>query len=219
MDSQGVLYKQSIEDEIERRTKSEYKEDYELADKLRQELYDCLGVESNYLTDLYYRTILDDKCIPILSKYIPLFKNIGISLNLITQQFWRKNNTDCSNFLEQWYYELKRNNTLTNVPETTLDNAFAKIQDKNKILFYIEIIKENDRFPLVMTMLGRWNIDEAKAIIISRLENDKIKTSSIRALGYYKDKNTIPLIEKYLNSNYSGVREEAKKVINRLNKL
>ena len=110
MDSQGVLYKRSIEDEIERRTKSEYKEDYELADKLRQELYDCLGVESNYLTDLYYRTILDDKCIPILSKYIPLFKNIGISLNLITQQFWRKNNTDCSNFLEQWYYELKRTN-------------------------------------------------------------------------------------------------------------
>lgn len=219
MDSQGVLYKRSIEDEIERRTKSEYKEDYELADKLRQELYDCLGVEINYLTDLYYRTILDDKCIPILSKYIPLFKNIGISLNLITQQFWRKNNTDCSNFLEQWYYELKRNNTLTNVTETTLDNAFAKIQDKNKILFYIDIIKENDRFPLVMTMLGRWNIDEAKAIIISRLENDKIKTSSIRALGYYKDKNTIPLIEKYLNSNYSGVREEAKKVINRLNKL
>ena len=68
-------------------------------------------------------------------------------------------------------------------------------------------------------MLGRWNIDEAKAIIISRLENDKIKTSSIRALGYYKDKNTIPLIEKYLNSNYSGERDEAKKVINRLNKL
>ena len=68
-------------------------------------------------------------------------------------------------------------------------------------------------------MLAKWNIEEAKKIIISRLENDKIKTSSIRALGYYKDKNAIPLIEKYLKSDYSGVREEAKKVIDRLNKL
>ena len=70
-----------------------------------------------------------------------------------------------------------------------------------------------------MTMLAKWNIDEAKKIIISRLENDKIKTSSIRALGYYKDKNSIPLIEKCLKSDYSGVREEAKKVIDRLNKV
>jgi hypothetical protein len=75
------------------------------------------------LADFYYRTIIDDKCIPILVKYIPLFKSVSIALNLITQQFWKKG-----------------------------------------------------------------NIDEAKKIIISRLENDKIKTLSIRALGYYKDK-------------------------------
>lgn len=219
MDSQNVLYKQAIENEKEMRLNKEYQKDYELADKLRKELFDSLGIESNYLADFYYRTIIDDKCIPILAKYIPLFKNVGIALNLITQQFWRKNNIACSNFLEKWYYDLKRNNTLTNMIETTLDNALVKIRDKNKIPFYIELIKDTDKFPLVMTMLAKWNIDEAKKIIISRLENDKIKTSSIRALGYYKDKNSIPLIEKCLKSDYSGVREEAKKVIDRLNKV
>lgn len=219
MDNQGVLYKQDIEYEKQMRLNSEKKKDYELADKLRKELFDSLGVESNYLVDFYYRTIIDDKCIPILVKYIPLFKNVGIALNLITQQFWRKGNIDCSNFLEKWYYDLKRSNALTNMIETTLDNAFVKIRDKNKIPFYIEIIRDNDKFPLVMTMLGKWNIDEAKPIIISRLENDKIKTCSIRALGYYKDKNTIPLIEKHLKSEYSGVRQEARKVIDRLNRL
>lgn len=219
MDSQGVLYKQDIEYEKQMRLSVENKKDYELADKLRKELFDSLGVESNYLVDFYYRTIIDDKCIPILAKYIPLFKNVGIALNLITQQFWRKGNGDCSDFLEKWYYDLKRSNALTNMIETTLDNAFVKIQDKNKISFYMEIIKDNDKFPLVMTMLGKWNIDAAKPLIISRLENDKIKTSSIRALGYYKDKNTIPLIEKQLKSEYSGVRQEARKVIDRLNKL
>lgn len=219
MEIQNVLYKQAIEKEKEVRLNKEYQQDKELADKLRKELFDSLGIESNYLVDFYYRTIIDDKCIPILTKYIPLFKNVGVALNLITQQFWRKGNVDCSNFLEKWYYDLKKSNTLTNMIETTLDNAFVKIKDKSKISFYIELIKENDKFPLVMTMLAKWNIEEAKKIIISRLENDKIKTSSIRALGYYKDKNAIPLIEKYLKSDYSGVREEAKKVIDRLNKL
>lgn len=219
MDSQNILYKQAIENEKEMRLNKEYQKDYELADKLRKELFDSLGVESNYLADFYYRTITDEKCIPILAKYIPLFKNIGIALNLITQQFWRKGNIECSNFLEKWYYGLKNNNALTNMIETTLDNAFVKIRDKSKISFYIELIKDADKFPLVMIMLAKWNIDEAKNIIISRLENDKIKTSSIRALGYYKDKNTVPLIEKYLKSDYSGVREETKKVIDRLNKL
>lgn len=219
MDSQNVLYKQSIENEKEKRLNKEYQKDYELADKLRKELFDSLGVESDYLADFYYRTIIDDMCIPILIKYIPLFKDVGIALNLITQQFWRKGNVDCSNFLEKWYYDLKKSNALTNMIETTLDNAFVKIRDKSKISFYIELIKDNDKFPLVMTMLAKWNIDEAKKIIISRLGNDKIKTSSIRALGYYKDKNSIPLIEKYLKSDYSGVRKEAKKVIDRLNKL
>lgn len=219
MEIQNVLYKQAIENEKEMRLNKEYQQDYELADKLRKELFDSLGIESNYLVDFYYRTIIDDKCIPILAKYIPLFKNVGIALNLITQQFWRKGNVDCSNFLEKWYYDLKKSNTLTNMIETTLDNAFVKIKDKSKISFYIELIKDNDKFPLVMTMLAKWNIDEAKKIIISRLENDKIKTSSIRALEYYKDKNAIPLIEKYLKSDYSGVREEAKKVIDRLNEL
>ena len=217
MDNQNVLYKQSIEKEM--RLNKEYQKDYELADKLRKELFDSLGVESNYLADFYYRTIIDDKCIPILAKYIPLFKNVGIALNLITQQFWRKGNFNCSDFLEKWYYDLKRSNALTDRIETTLDNAFVKIRDKSKISFYIERIKDNDKFPLVMTMLAKWNIDEAKKIIIDRLENDKIKTLSIRALGYYKDKNAISLIEKYLESDYSGVREEAKKVIDRLNKL
>ena len=219
MDNQNILYKQSIEKEKEMRLNKEYQKDYELADKLRKELFDSLGVESNYLADFYYRTIIDDKCIPILAKYIPLFKNVGIALNLITQQFWRKGNFNCSNFLEKWYYDLKRSNALTDRIETTLDNAFVKISDKSKISFYIELIKDNDKFPLVMTMLAKWNIDEAKKIIIDRLENDKIKTLSIRALGYYKDKNAISLIEKYLESDYSGVREEAKKVIDRLNKL
>ena len=219
MNNQDILYKRAIENEKQMRLNADNKKDYELADELRKDLYDNLGIESNYLCDLTYRKIADDKCISILIKYIPLFQNVGISLNLITQQFWRKNNTECSDFLEKWYYDLKRDNALTNVIENTLDNAFVKIQDKSKISFYLQLIESIDKFPFVMEMLGKWNIEYAKPIIINRLKNDKIKTSSIRALGYYNDKTMLPLIEKYLESEYSGVRNEAKKVMERLNNL
>ena len=108
---------------------------------------------------------------------------------------------------------LKRENALNKAIENTLDNAFAKIQDKRKIAFYLQLIEKADQFPLVMTMLGKWNIENAKPIIINRLEIDRIKTNAIRALGYYKDKSTVPLIEKYVDSEYLGVRKEAKKVL------
>lgn len=219
VDINSILYKDSIKKEIENRKVGTNKKDYELADKMRKELLDKLGVESNYLSDLFYQKIIDDRCIPIFTKYIPLFENVGISLNLIQQQFYRKNNKECSDFLEKWYLDLKKNNVLTNVIENVLDNTFVKIGDKSKITFYIDLIKENDKFSFVMVMLGKWKVKEAKPVIINRLENDKIKTLSIRALGYYKDKSIIPLIEKYLNSEYSGVRTEAKKVIEKLNNI
>ena len=215
----NVLYKDSIKKETENRKFGTNKKDYELADKMRKELLDKLGVESNYLADLFYQKIIDDRCIPILTKYIPLFENVGISLNLIQQQFYRKNNKECSDFLEKWYLDLKKNNALTDVIENVLDNAFVKIGDKSKISFYIDLIKENDKFSLVMVMLGKWKIKEAKLVIVNRLENDKIKTPSIRALGYYKDKSTIPLIEKHMDLEYSGVRTEAKSVLEKLNNI
>lgn len=215
----NVLYKRAIELEMEERLSKNHKKDIELENKLRDELREKLGVESNYFCDLTYRRIQDDKCIPILAKYIPLFQNIGIGLDLIRQQFYRKNNKECFEFLESWYYKLEKNGQLNGRVENTLDNAFVKIGIKDKVPFYLELIKESNSFPLVMEMLGIWKIEEAKPIIIDRLEKDKIKTSSIRALGYYNDKETISFIEKYLKSNYSGVRKEAKKVIDKLNNI
>ena len=92
----------------------------------------------------------------ILVKYIPLFQNVGISLDLIKQQFSRKNNTECSYFLEKWYYDLKQDHALTYVIENTLDNTFLKIQDKSKCSFYLQLIENINKFPLVMEMLGKF---------------------------------------------------------------
>ena len=219
IDIDNILHKDSIKKEIANRKVQVNEKDYQLADEMREELFNELGVESNYLSDLTYKTIKDDRCIPILAKYIPLFENAGIGFALVQQQFWRKNNKECSDFLQEWYCQLKKDNALTRAGENVLDNAFSRIGGRDKIPFYIELIKQADSFPLVMVMLARWRVKEAKQIIIERLEKDTVKTLAIRALGYYKDKQMILLIEKYFDSESAGVRKEAEKVINRLKSL
>lgn len=128
----SVLYKADIERELQNRAAGVDAEDYILVDGLCADLKRCLGVECSSFQDLRYKTIKDDACIPIIIEYIPRFANIGFALELITQQFWRKGNNECSDFLEKWTLNLKAEGTLTKAAENTIDNAFVKIQDKTK---------------------------------------------------------------------------------------
>ena len=115
-----VLYKADIERELYNRATGVDAEDYVLVDSLCAELSRCLGAECSSFQDLRYKTIKNDACIPIISRYIPRFTNIGFALELITQQFWRKGNKECSDFLERWTLELKANERLLKAAENTL---------------------------------------------------------------------------------------------------
>lgn len=213
-----VLYKADIECELYNRANGVDAEDYILVDSLCGELSRCLGVDCRSFQDLRYKTIKNDACIPIISKYIPQFANIGFALELITQQFWRKGNKECSNFLERWTLELKANGRLSKA-ENALDNAFVKIQDKSKQDFLIGLICEKDAFPFTMEMLGRWKSEAALPVIIERLEVDTIKTSAITALGKYKDKSLLPYIELFINSTKAGERKAAARAVKQIKNL
>lgn len=84
--------------------------------------------------------IKNDACIPIISRYIPQFTNLRFALEIITQQFWRKDSRECTDFMERLASELKANGRLSKAAENTLDNAFVKIQDKSKQDFLIGLI-------------------------------------------------------------------------------
>ena len=214
-----VLYKADIECELYNRATGVDGEDYILVDSLCAELNRCLGVDYSSFQDLRYKHIKNDACIPIICRYIPQFANIGFALELITQQFWRTGNKECSNFLERWTLELKANGRLSKVTENTLDNAFIKIQDKSKQDFLIGLIREKDAFPFTMEMLGRWKIEAALPIIIERLEVDTIKTSAITALGKYKDISLLPYIEPFINSTKAGERKAATRAVKQIKNL
>ena len=215
----SVIYKADIERELHNRATGADAADYVLVDSLCAELNRCLGVECRSFQDLRYKTIKNDACIPIISKYIPQFTNIGFALELITQQFWRKGNKACSDFLERWTLALKASGRLSKVAENTLDNAFVKIQDKSEQDFFIGLICEKDAFPFTMEMLGRWKSAAALPIIIKRLEVDTMKTSAITALGKYKDISLLPYIKPFINSVHAGERKAAARAVKQIKNL
>ena len=210
------LYQNDVRKEILRRADGMDKEDYAIVDELRDDLKSKVGIDTACFQDLRYRVITDTRCIPIIASYIPKFKNIGFAQELVTQQFWRKGNKECSDFLEQWARNLTAENKLTSRVANTLDNAFIKIQDKRKAEFYIELIREKDRFYFTMEMLGKWEIREALSVILERLQKDNVKSSAITALGWYKDQSLLAHIQPFENSGKSGERAAAQKAIKRI---
>ena len=195
-----------------------YAEDYALADALREELRMKLGVETNSFTHLNFIRIEDDACVDIIIPYLWRFQNTGFVQELITQHFWRKGNRSCSDFLEEWTKYCIAKDKLNGVMETTLDNAFIHIQDKRKVLFYVELMREGYDFPFTMEMLGRWRVQEALPIILERINNPNylLPQNAIRALGGYKDPQYLPIFRECLEDDGPATRKASATAIRRI---
>lgn len=76
---QASYIKADTEREMHNRATGVDAEDYILVDSLCAELNRCLGVDCSSFQDLRYKSIRNDDCIPIISKYIPRFTNTGVA--------------------------------------------------------------------------------------------------------------------------------------------
>ena len=205
-------------EEVRKRQSIGYAADYVLADALREELRVRLNVETISFNHLNSICIEDDACMDIIIPYLWRFRNTGLVQELITQHFWRKGNRACSDFLEEWTKHCIAKDKLNGVMETTLDNAFAHVQDKRKVLFYVELMREGYDFPFTMEMLGRWRVQEALPIILDRINNPNylLPQNAIRALGGYKDPQHLPIFREWLEDNGSATRKAAATAIRRI---
>ena len=206
------------EEERSKRQSIFYAEDYALADALREELRMKLGVETNSFTHLTSIRIEDDACVDIIIPYLWRFQNTGFVQELITQHFWRKGNRACSDFLEEWTHYCIENGKLIGGMENTLDNAFTHVQDKRKVLFYVELMREGYDFPFTMEMLGRWRVPEALPIIIDRISNPNylLPQNAIRALGGYRNPQHLPIFRECLEAGGPAIRKASATAIRRI---
>ena len=124
-DKISILYRDALEKEKQNRTKEECNKDFKIVDEMIKELNQSLNLKINYLADLQFMEISDIKCLAIISRYLKLFDNIGITLNLIKSQLYRKNNPECTESLILLYNNLRNDNRMNNIIENTFDNAFS----------------------------------------------------------------------------------------------
>lgn len=108
-DFYNVIYEDHIKREIEDRKRPEKKHDYELYDKMLDELNQLnLGKKLCYQEDLLIYSVTDKRAIPIFKKYIVQFENVGFVLNLVNKQLGQKGYTDCTEFLIELFYNLEK---------------------------------------------------------------------------------------------------------------
>ena len=216
-----VLYRECVLEEIKARESGEDREDYELADKLIEEI-NTLGYNFKYLTDFNWYKVADKRIVDILKKYILNFNNLGISedlLNLVSH----KGFFEATQMVLDLYELIKeRLNPKYQCECAGCDNALHDIADRRFESQFLEYYKsETDavRLSLTMELLGKWKNEQAKLISLVHLKSDnrEVVFTALDVIKYFKgDKICKEAVSPLCHSKDKDIASLAKKVIKKL---
>jgi HEAT repeat protein len=173
------------------------------------------GVEIDTYMDLMKIDMKYRDLVPILLRYLKdttpenekefLVRCLGV-----------KGFTEASQPLIDEFYKA-RNGSL----KFAIGNSLSIISDKNSLPKMIKIAQEKEHGTeriMIVHGLGKYKSEEAKAVLISLLNDEDVAGHAIYALGKTRDKTLIKYIEPFLTHKVAWIRNEAKKVIKKLEK-
>ena len=102
-----------------------------------------------------------------------------------------------------------------------ISECIYSIHDKRYVEEYYKIITTEEfaqHRALFILLLGRWKYQKAANTIISLLEDPKLRTYAIIALGDYRDRAYEPIFMEYLNCDNAYWRRYAKRALEKLNR-
>jgi HEAT repeat protein len=103
-----------------------------------------------------------------------------------------------------------------------IGNTLSIIQDRKHVHELIEIVKTKQHGrarQMIVIALGKMKVREAIPFLIELLSDEVVVGHVISALGYYKDPIVIQYLEPFKNHKVWWVKNEASKVIGKLQKL
>ncbi len=103
----------------------------------------------------------------------------------------------------------------------TIGNALCVIQDESVLDDMIELVKDKKygtARQMIADGLGAYKTDEVKETLISLLDDKDVYGHALCGLGRLKDESTRKYIEQFLDCDRTWIRNEAKKIIKRLDK-
>ncbi len=215
-----MLYCNAIEEEKSWRKDKKNRHDINMINRMLAEI-NQLGYNFKFAADLIYREISDMNILRKVQKYIGCFEDEGISAELISV-IGIKSNIEATETIISNY----ENSSSENKQKQAgfYDNALYRIKDKRYIEKYLEFMLNDEdfiRLPLVMTLLARWNIPQAKEHFMRNLntqDQDKIFVA-ILCLSFYKnDSAVLDALNKISDMGNPDIKDAIKKAIIKLSK-
>lgn len=103
-----------------------------------------------------------------------------------------------------------------------IGNSLEIIRDQSKLHEFVEIIqnKEHGRSrQMIVTLVGKLGGAKEAPVLIELLQDQDVNLHEIDAIGSLKDPILIPYVEPFLTHQIAGYRNEAKRVIKKLEKI
>lgn len=227
--------------------------DYQCSENDRKLLKDLFNDINKYAsTNFHYLAELDTFTIngisPIAIKYIDKFKSETIR-KILMQQVVADKIKDCDKLVLKWYLHFKESEEYISKPNmpspahihVSYDNVFTKLKPKRltKELLNLSYNPRDFHYlPLTMSMLASWKLPEFRDLLISYLDDEKIKAedvglnedfdnvypslstirmdakfTAIKGLRYFPSEDTRVIIMGYINDSNSDIRDLAKKTL------
>ena len=223
----NALYKFALEEEKEWRRCKENRHDVLLIDELLRELRK-IGYKYRHYADLTNRENNDQELWNVVMRYIGRFDDEGISAELVGV-IGKKGNYAATEIILDDYINCSEENRKKQ--SVFYDNALYRIKDKRYIDRYLKLLSDPNkaiRLPFTMSLLGKWQVKEAKEYFFEYLDSDLKRFSnstgdlvfhSLKALSYYKDleEKYILKIKTKLLSDDPDLILAAKKALKKLN--
>ncbi|MFC4323198.1 HEAT repeat domain-containing protein [Litchfieldia salsa] len=166
--------------------------------------------------DLYKLKSKDKNLIPILLKYLGSVDKVNEKLFFVSclgvKGFYDATEALLREFLSSNDRSYK----------WAIGNSLSIILDKSTLNDLIKIVINKEHGTsrqMIIVALGLFKDKKAIPFLLDLLDDEDVKGHVIMALSKFKDPELIPYIKPFVNHNITWVRNEAKKTIDKLEKL
>lgn len=174
------------------------------------------GIEISSVNDLLNINIKHRNIIPILLKYLNIVSDEN-DKEFIIRCLGVKGFVEASKTLINEFY--KSSNILY---KWAIGNSLSIISDIDSMPELIKIAREKEHGisrQMIVDGLGNFKNEDVKNLLIGLLNDDEVVGHAISALSKMGDKALIKHLEPFLTYKVKWIKNEAKKAINKLEKL
>lgn len=177
-----------------------------------------IGLDVNFVEDLYNIPLYYESAIPILIKWLPIidFPDVKDEIIRALSVKWAKG-TQAQKVLINEFRKEKEDSSL----RWSIGNALYVVSDKsvqNELVSLVQDREYGRSRQMIVMALGRMDKDVVEPVLLSLLNDSDVIGHAIYALGSIRSIKALSLLEEFTTCKNTYIRNEAKKAIAKITK-